>query len=180
LGSVSQQSLHHATCPVAIIRQGQSLAAGDHAERIVVGIDTSEAAGQALEWAAEEARLRRAALQVVHAWQLPFVGAAPFVPSSVAVEDFEDAVRRFLGDAVNGLDADGMARPVEGILVSGGAASAILDAAEGAGLVVVGSRGHGGFRGLLVGSVSQHIAHHATCPAVVVPTGWQGAVGDDD
>lgn len=123
-----------------------------------------------MQWAAEEARFRRAALQVVHVWQLPYLAAAPFLSSSVAVKEFEEAVRRSLDEAIDGLDTEGMAQPVEGTLASGGAASAVLEAAQGADLVVVGSRGHGGFSGLLLGSVSQQIAH-ATCPAVVVPSG---------
>ena len=75
LGSVSQQCLHHSTCPVAIIRQDHA-AAGEHdAESVVVGVDGSPTARRALAWAVEEARVRQAALEVVHVWHLPLAGA---------------------------------------------------------------------------------------------------------
>lgn len=137
--------------------------------RIVVGIDGSEAARRALQWAAAEARLRRASLEVVHAWAMPAVIAFPYTSANFDPTPIEQSARATLDAAVDALDTSGLAQPVERILVNGGAASAVLEAAKGADLVVVGSRGLGGFSGLLLGSVSHQVAHHAGCPVVVVP-----------
>ena len=138
-------------------------------ERIVVGIDGSETARRSLQWAAGEARLRRAALEVVHAWSMPYLLGLPYTSANVDPAWIEDAARSTLDAAVDSLDMTGLAQPVERILVAGGAASAILEAAKGADLVVVGSRGLGGFSGLLLGSVSHQVVHHANCPVVVIP-----------
>lgn len=137
-------------------------------ERIVVGIDGSETAHRALAWAVAEARLRQAQLDVVHAWQVPgVVGgqyALPYDP-----QPFEEAARSTLADAIKGRDVSGLPGEVRPVLVCAGAAAAILQASEGADLVVVGSRGLGGFKELLLGSVSHQVAHHARCPVVIVP-----------
>jgi len=171
LGSVAQQCLHHATCPVAIVRGDGNPPPGVHCERIVIGIDGSAAALRALAWAADEARARKASLEVVHGWELPYLGGFPDPAMFADPAVFEDAARRTLDAAVDAVDTVGLAHPVEHILTAGGAAAAVLAAAKGADLLVVGSRGHGGFTRLLLGSVSQHVAHHASCPVVVVPAG---------
>jgi len=142
---------------------------GDTMERIVIGIDGSDTSRHALRWAVEEARLRHAALEVIHAWHMPVVGGYPFAGTSLDPAMFEEAARATLDRAVDSVDVSGLAHPVERILCTDGAASAILDAAKGADLVVIGSRGLGGFSGLLLGSVSHQVAHHATCPVVIVP-----------
>jgi nucleotide-binding universal stress UspA family protein len=165
LGSVSEQCLHHASCPVAIVHAHADLPAR---ERIVVGVDGSEEAQQALRWALDEARASKATLEVVHAWQPPFLAGYPYLPRPVDTDVFEDAAQHLIDTALEHVDLDGLDKPVERTLVSGGAASAILEAADHADLVVVGSRGAGGFRGLLLGSVSQQVARHAPCPVVVV------------
>lgn len=137
-------------------------------ERIVVGIDGSETAHHALAWAVSEARLRQAELEVVHAWQLPHIGGDPY---SVAFEPqpFEEDARRTLANAIEAQDVSGLPRDVRPVLVYSSPAQAILDASKGADLVVVGSRGRGGFSELLLGSVSHQVAHHARCAVVIVP-----------
>jgi nucleotide-binding universal stress UspA family protein len=177
LGSVSQQCLHHTSGPLAIVRAPASSrdeADADVAEpvargRIVVAVDGSEAARRALRWALEEARLRRASLDVVHAWQAPYIVPSPFmgVPPDPGV--IEKEARSLLERIVDAEDTRRQPAPVARILVQDGAARAVLDSARGADLVVLGSRGLGGFSGLLLGSVSHHVAHHAPCPVVVVP-----------
>ena len=137
---------------------------------IVVGVDGSESARAALGWAFAEARLRNTALQVVSAWSVPtqIYGASLAPIDLTPPEVFESAAQRAIADTVDALGtaADGLA--VERLVVEGGASQVLVEAAKGAELLVVGSRGHGGFGGLLLGSVSQQCAQHATCPVVIV------------
>jgi nucleotide-binding universal stress UspA family protein len=137
-------------------------------KRIVVGVDGSEAAHAALRWAVEEARIHAAALDVVHAW-LPHPSGDPYGLALIDPAPFEAAARVLLDAAVDDVDPSELAQPVTRTLRCGGASSVILDAADGADLIVVGSRGLGGFRGLLLGSVGQQVVPHAPCPVVVVP-----------
>lgn len=139
-------------------------------ERIIIGIDGSTTATNALHWAATEARLRHAELEVVHAWHMPYAdGYAYGLGGAYDPTPFEEGARQTLDDAIDGIDVADLGQPVRRTLVNGGAAEAILTAAKAADLVVVGTRGHGGFVGLLLGSVSHQVAHHATCPVVLVP-----------
>jgi nucleotide-binding universal stress UspA family protein len=168
LGSVSQQCLHHATCPVTIVREGRH-DFGEPIARIVVGIDGSETARQAFEWAVDAGRLHQASVEAVHAWGLFVSVGDPYGRVIFDPTPLKDAARRTLDAVVDSADTRGLPTPVTRTLSSGNAAASILHAAEGADLVVVGSRGLGGFKGLVLGSVSHHIAHHAMCPVVVVP-----------
>ncbi len=130
--------------------------------RIVVGVDGSPASAEALSWAARQARLTGAALEAVTAWTYPMTYGFPVI----ANVDWEHGARTVLTDAIHavlGDDADVLRRVVEGH-----AAQVLTEAAVGADLLVVGSRGHGGFTGLLLGSVSEHVVTHAPCPVVVV------------
>ena len=146
---------------------------------IVVGLDGSEGSVRALAWAVAEARLRGAPLTVVHAWiqmlggsvfgGAAFGGEYPVTPMAYDVEVFEKAGQQMLDEAVDAIDTTGLVREVERRLVQGGAASALLDASKDADLLVVGARGVGGFLGLLLGSVTTQVMHHASCPVVVVP-----------
>ncbi len=138
---------------------------------VVVGVDGSEPSSVALAWAAEEARLRGAPLKVVHAWRLPSLAyMGPVVPEA----DF-DALGKHAQTLVEAQVTDVLGdHPGIEVLTEvreGPSAQAVLDAAADADLLVVGSRGRGGFAGLLLGSVSSQIVHHARCPVVVVPAG---------
>jgi nucleotide-binding universal stress UspA family protein len=169
LGSVSQQCAHHSKVPVAIVRESRPAEAGS-SERIVVAADGSPTSQRALEWALDEARARHAALDVVHAWQPAIV---PLVVPVTPVVDYpylERDARRLVADQLARADLHGLVAPPEPLVVDDTPARAILDAAGSASLVVVGSRGRGGFAGLLLGSVSQHVVHHAPCPVVVIPS----------
>lgn len=161
LGSVAHAVARTSPCPAVLVRQPEPVPAKN---RIVVGTDGSEGADEALQWAIDEADRRDAELVVVHAWDYPYGTEL----SSAAVIDLmrvdaalvlEEAVRRC---------RDRGAGPVRGELVEGPAAPALLEHAQDADLVVVGSRGRGSFRSLLFGSVAHRVAAHATCPAVVV------------
>jgi nucleotide-binding universal stress UspA family protein len=169
LGSVTQTCLHHAPCPVAIVRgNDEPAAAGAGAgERVVAGIDGSETSDRALRWALDDARARGGIVAAVHAWHVPF--SMSLTPGTRDRSAFEDAAGRLLDQVVDATAAEYRDVTVERVLVGASPADALLGAARDAALVVVGGRGVGGFRGLLLGSVSQQLAHHAPCPVVVVP-----------
>ena len=133
--------------------------------RIVVGVDGSSESRRALDWAVDEARRRGATLQVVHAWSIPH--ADPYLPVMLEPEVFHRGAETVLQEAVSGIGTD-HGPTIETELVCASPAAALLAAADGADLLVVGSHGRGGFTGMLLGSVSQHVLHHATCPVVVV------------
>jgi nucleotide-binding universal stress UspA family protein len=139
---------------------------------IVVGVDHSPGAKAALRFALEEARLRQATLRVVHAWQFGYIGATGFEGALPAVggelEDFRRGAEAALDETLRdvGADTDGVA--IERRVDQGTAAAVLVEESRGADLLVVGSRGHGGFAQLLLGSVSQQCAHHAFCPVVIV------------
>jgi nucleotide-binding universal stress UspA family protein len=137
-------------------------------QRIVVGIDGSEGSKRALAWAVAEARLRGALLEAVNAWHGPYLDYNPYVPM-VEQNIFEDAARQLLDDVIGSTDASGLERPIERIPLHGPAPMALFEIARGADLLVVGARGLGGFKGLLLGSVSQQVAQHHGCPVVIVP-----------
>lgn len=138
-------------------------------QRIVVGVDGSDNAGRALRWALDEGQLREATVVVVHAWHLPYSGSHPYTALAFDPDRFEHEARSVLDHAVQAAATSGVPPPVETILAHGGAAAALLEVASGTDLLVVGARGLGGFAGLLLGSVSQQVSHHAPCPVVIVP-----------
>ncbi|MEW6470892.1 MAG: universal stress protein [Actinomycetota bacterium] len=166
LGSVSQQCLHHATTPVAVVR-GEPLSG--HEARVVAAVDGSATAHRALAWAVDEARLRSARLAAVNAWHPPYVGGYPFTGAMLDPDEFERASRQLLADALQGVDTSGLPAPVEAISAYGAPAAAILEHAPGADLIVMGSRGLGGFKGLLLGSVTVQVIHHAETTVLVIP-----------
>ncbi|MGZ4387699.1 MAG: universal stress protein [Gaiellaceae bacterium] len=137
---------------------------------IVVGVDGSSCAHAALHFAVHEAEIRRARLRAVSVWHVPLGayggGWAP-APESLA-EDCEAAAREVLEEALRTLGGriDGI--EVERVVREGHPARVLVEEAQTAELLVVGSRGIGGFRELLLGSVSQQCAHHARCPVVIV------------
>lgn len=137
------------------------------AERIVVGVDGSGGGRLALRWAREQARARSATLEVIHCWSHPPTVPLPGVPVTDPAE-MNEIARRTLDEVLRGegLVADGTT--ANAILVEGSPGPVLTEAARGAALLVVGSRGRGGFAGLLLGSVSQYCVHHAPCPVVVV------------
>ena len=138
--------------------------------RIVVGIDGSDHSKRALQWALDEARLRKASLSVVYAWMLPvYATGYGFAPGAlIDPASMSDAASTQLDRTVDEVVGDAKDVPVERKAIEGMAASVLVEEADGADLLVVGSRGHGGFAGLLLGSVSQQCAHHATCPVVII------------
>jgi len=131
--------------------------------KIVVGVDGSEEARRALGWAAAEARLRHASLRVVHAYQ----GPASFTQEGTAADRARAEAELIVKGELASIDCEAV--DAEATAVAGSAPFALLQASKDADLLVVGSRGRHGFPGLLLGSVSQQLAHHARCPVVIVP-----------
>lgn len=139
---------------------------------IVVGVDQSDGAKEALRFAVDEAKLRHAKLRVVYAWQYDAIGAAgvesfyPIVGTDVSEvrAAAEQALEQTLRENLR--DTDSV--EVEQRVVEGRAAAVLVNESRDADLLVVGSRGHGGFTGLLLGSVGQQVSHHALCPVVIV------------
>ena len=130
---------------------------------IVVGVDGSEPSLAALRWAVDEARLRHGKVVIITAWHYPPV------PSTVEDRGGNDsfhAAERVQTEALKAVAAEGV--NITGNLVRDSAVTALLDAAKDADLLIVGSRGHGGFAGLLLGSVSSQVVHHAPCPVLIV------------
>ncbi|MBE9376303.1 universal stress protein [Saccharopolyspora sp. HNM0983] len=140
----------------------------DTADRkIVVGVDGSSSARSALLWAVRQAELTGARVQAVAAWEFPAFYSwegGPMPP-----DDFERSARNGMDETVDAILVEtGTAVSVQRDLEHGHAAQVLLDAAQQADLLVVGSRGHGSFYGALLGSVSQRCAQHAQCPVVIV------------
>lgn len=168
IGSVSQKCLHEAPCPVAIVREAAPSVEGQ-LPRVVVGVDGGPVARPALTWAADEARTRGAVLEVVHAWQPPYVGGFPFTGALPDYDLYEEGARQLVTDLLEVTDLTGVPR-VERTIVCSGPSSALLDAARDADLTVVGARGLGGVQRFLLGSVSHQVTLHAAHPVVVVPS----------
>lgn len=153
--------------------QTQSTAASQPDQpTIVVGIDGSEPSRQALRWAARQAKLTGAKLHVVICWELPSLAYMSPLPAGL---DFEGDTRTVLQATLEEeLGAD--AAQVETSIAEGHPAPVLVEQSKYADLLVVGSRGHGAFTGMLLGSVSEHCVTHAQCPVVVV----RGPKGHDD
>ncbi|MBD0670833.1 universal stress protein [Streptomyces sp. CBMA156] len=143
--------------------------------RIVVGVDGSESSDLALRWAVRQAELTGGVVEAVIAWEYPtYHGARGWFPPAATDEAvLEGRARQEVARAVE--QAVGEKPPVEVRAEAryGTPAGALVDAARGADLLVVGSRGLGGFTGMLLGSVAQHCTRHATVPVVVVRDGGQ-------
>lgn len=164
LGSVSQQVLHHASCPVAVVRNAVGPDDRPDGGRVLVGVDGSPSSQAALRWALAEGGRRGASVAVLHSWEAPAIAGYPYDP-----EVLERAARDLVDSMVDEATAESPDVAVERRVVGGGPAAGLLDAAQDATLIVVGRRGMGGFRRLLLGSVSDHVARHAPCPVVVMP-----------
>jgi nucleotide-binding universal stress UspA family protein len=145
-----------------------------NADGILAGYDGSPSSEEALSWAAREARARGAALTVCHAWS-PGFAALPVPP---AVADFarRSAEHLIAGGLRQARDLMGPAE-VRSLLVSGQPTAVLCEHSRDAGVVVLGSRGRGGFAGQLLGSVSWQVAAYAHCPVVVVRGHWRQAGG---
>jgi nucleotide-binding universal stress UspA family protein len=167
VGSVPIGVAVHARCPIMVVR-GRP----DPDAPIVVAIDGSAMSDPTIRFAFQEAALRGAAVAVLHVWRNP----APRRPGEIVSQVYDEALvqdeeERALADALAGWRDKFPDVQVHTHAVHGRIRRTILEATDHAQLVVVGSRGAGGLAGLLGGSVSQAVLHHAACPVVTVPNG---------
>ena len=133
--------------------------------RIVVGVDGYESSKAALRWAIRQAELTGAVVEAVTAWHIP--AGSGLVPAA-DMPDYQDDARMVLTEAITQtcmIDTDVEVRPH---VVEGRAAQVLVDASEGADLLVLGNRGHGGLTEALLGSVGQYCVRHAACPVVIM------------
>ncbi|OFW58879.1 MAG: hypothetical protein A2133_02315 [Actinobacteria bacterium RBG_16_64_13] len=137
---------------------------------IVVGVDGSEGAAIALDFAMKEAALRGSKLRLVSAWEIPASVLASVVAGKEFYEEFRENAIRVARDAAALVGEREPNVKHEEIVVEGQAAKVLLENAGNAELLVVGRRGHGSFREMLLGSISRQVVVHAKCPLVIVPS----------
>lgn len=171
LGSVSSQLVQHAACPVAVIPAGWATSARSTATLpIVAGVDGSEGSRAALEWAAKEAQIRQSPVWAVMAWSFldqPRLGDHDGFDPQFDERDARDGLHRVVEEVVGPEEA----AQIDQVVVADLPARALIEQAEEASMVVVGARGLGGFKGLVLGSVAQQVLHYASCPVVVIRIG---------
>ncbi|MCQ4080619.1 universal stress protein [Streptomyces sp. RB6PN25] len=160
-GAVGMPLMAQASCPVVVVR-GSERAARGPSHLVVVGVDGSEVSRPAVEFAFEEAAFRDAHLLALAAWRPAYRDTEPDA-------DTEQEWRRVLAEATAGWQEKYPEVHVRHELVRGHPVHVLSEAGADAIALVVGTRGMGGFPGLLLGSVSQGVMHHAQCPVVVVP-----------
>ena len=172
LGSTSYACLHHSPCPVVLLHGPE--APGGGTGPIVVGVDGSDGSVAALTWAVEEARRREATVAAALAWQDPYTLVGPAPPIWVAGEDLRrlENLLQSAVDRARGVPSESAPEPmvqVTQLVRSGRPVDVLLEAAVGAAMLVVGSRGRSPLQGAMLGSVSHRLAQAAQLPVVVVP-----------
>jgi nucleotide-binding universal stress UspA family protein len=173
LGSVSAQVAAHAHCTVLVVRDGQAWARPEtplpSQQPVLVGVDGSPLADLAAGVGFEEAASRGVPVTAVRVWQPPrpawHIDVRPLI---LDVDELETAERWELTESVAAWRAKYPHVTVQERLMPGSPGAALVSASHDALLAVVGTRGHGGFTGLLLGSASQQLLHHAGCPVLVV------------
>jgi nucleotide-binding universal stress UspA family protein len=163
LGTTSASVTQHASCPVVVVH-GQDAPAGP----VVVGLDGSTASEQALGYAFEAAARAGTALWAVHAWDDIGMLHSPIAPAeAVPADKIEAAAQRMLAEQLASWQQKYPDIIVERQVIHERPAAALIELGRRARMIVVGSRGRGGFARLLLGSVSQAVVRHATCPVIV-------------
>ncbi|WP_308119304.1 universal stress protein [Streptomyces sp. JJ38] len=167
LGSTAVHLAAHGHCPLLVVRGTR-----DDTRPVLLGVDGSPAGAAAADFAFAEAALRGTGVLALHAWTPWNVKAPrpedPAAPYALEQGELAAGEERVLAEALAGRTERHPEVPVEHEVLRGGTREALIERSERAGLVVVGARGHGGFTGLLLGSVSQAVLHHAHCPVAVV------------
>ncbi|MEY9877028.1 nucleotide-binding universal stress UspA family protein [Streptacidiphilus sp. MAP12-33] len=137
---------------------------------IVVGVDGSPHAAEALRAAVRQAELTDSLVHAVLAWEWPSIFSVPEPPPGQEGRTFEEQAEHRLAAAVAEV-APGPQPRIRRRVVQGSPTQVLLDAAQDAQLLVVGNRGYGGFKGIMLGSVSQHLAQYAPCSVLIVRAG---------
>ncbi|MFE9924202.1 universal stress protein [Streptomyces sp. NPDC005774] len=175
LGSTAVHLASHGQCPVLVVRE-----TGAPDGPVVVGVDGSPAGAKAIDFAFAEASLRGAELVALHSWTTWNAPAPPpqdeEAPYASEPDELRAGEERLLSEALAGYQERYPGVKVRHEVVHGGTREALIEASRTAQLLVVGARGRGGFTGLLLGSVSQAMLHHAHCPVAVV----RGSGGEKD
>ena len=171
LGSVAYMVTAHASCPAVVVRAEHPVPAGPE-HPVVVGVDDSRASERALDLAAEMAATSGAALHIVHVAHSSFSpDAQAYVETTRAGNDHTKAVRAQAQEtaqrAARRAQATYANLPIDTEVLYGNPGHVLSPLGAHAGLIVVGTRGHGGFAGLLLGSVSHTVIHEAPCPVMV-------------
>ncbi|WIY00775.1 universal stress protein [Amycolatopsis mongoliensis] len=169
VGSVAVAVASHGHCPVVVVREADAATGAPQDGPVVVGVDESPAGAAAIPFAFQAAATRGVPLLAVHTWMDQAIAIA--WESSLATNwgQVRDEQLRLLEERLTPFRGRYPDVPVQLEIATDGPARTLLGHAHTAQLVVVGSRGRGGFRGLLLGSTSQALIHHATCPVAVVP-----------
>jgi nucleotide-binding universal stress UspA family protein len=136
-------------------------------KKIVVGSDGSDNSVAALRWAIAEAKVHGASVEVVYSWDFPPVMDPLGVSLLPSADEMNASAHQLLAEVLRKVELSGVS--VTPHVLRGAPASTLIAAAKNADLLVIGRRGHGGFMGLLLGSVAQQVVHHAPCAITVVP-----------
>lgn len=158
--AVALPVIAHAPCPVVVVPEPEHVT--QEPAYFVVGVDGSPHSAAAVDFAFEQAALRGAVLRALYVWHRPLIGRPD---EQAAVEE----CRRLLSETVAGRTAAHPEVTLRHEVVHGHPVQVLTEASEHALGLVVGTRGHGGFSGMLLGSVSQGVLHHARCPVITVP-----------
>ncbi|MGI8334304.1 universal stress protein [Actinomadura scrupuli] len=166
LGSVALQVVAHASCPVVVVGFPEPAVP----QEVVVGVDGSAGSQTAIGFAFEEASWRKARLRAVHTWTHP-ISTEPgdMLPLVYDKESVAADERRLLAESLAGWQEKYPQVEVVQEVLRSRPVPALSSASAGASLLVVGGRGRGGFTGLLLGSVSHAMLHHAQCPIAIIP-----------
>ena len=135
---------------------------------IVVGVDGSTSSRDAIRWAVDEARLRKTKVEAVYAWQSPLVVGFQYIPAGLLDPEALDGHAQEIVDAAVAEVGETRDVEIESRAIEGVPARVLLTESRDADMLVLGSRGRGGFSELLLGSVGQQCVHHAACPVVIV------------
>lgn len=165
VGTVSLQVATHAHCPAVVVHDMPTPVPGSP---VVVGVDGSALSANAISFAFEQASSRGVGLTVVHAWWLEYVEGAAAAVWTVDWQQFAEEEQVLVAESLAGWQDKYPDVEVHRHSVRGLPVDALVRQSESACLVVVGTRGRGGFKGLLLGSVSQGVMHRAQCPVAIV------------
>jgi nucleotide-binding universal stress UspA family protein len=173
MGSVSSHVTPRAHCPVVVVREAPSRSLSDL--RVVVGVDGATDSTDALRFAFEAAARRGTGLTVVHTWDLDVDTTSAALAWSVDWQQVDEQERSLVAESVAGFAAEYPTVDVRRHVVQGHPVAELVRQSENAALLVLGTRGRGSVKGLVLGSVSQGVLHDARCPVAVIASSDHGS-----